>query len=130
MQSLFSIQKHFFGFYVIRVRHTAINRTNCCTLRFFVKTRAFGTFIRHNKIYFAADRFKFIVCVHYPAVRHGKCTRYTGSFGYCPFKTRFIYRVVWAFRLTSSAIDTFIGDNNCHNVLQNYNTCVFSSTEF
>jgi hypothetical protein len=43
-------QQHFFGFYIILIWHTTINRTNRSTLRLIMKSFAFGTFVRNDII--------------------------------------------------------------------------------
>jgi hypothetical protein len=55
--------KLFLSFYVVRVRHTAIHRTYRCTLGFFMKTGALGTFPGYDIIKFIRYRLLRGFCI-------------------------------------------------------------------
>src|SRR5690554_4163677 len=102
---------------MIFIRHTAVHWTYCGTLRLIVKTFALGTFICYYIIDFITNRFLNLVGIHGFPIWKNYLTLQIGPIGISPVISSFINRVVWTLRFASTAIYTFICNNNCHGLL-------------
>lgn len=114
MQSCLPCQQFFFCFNIHFIRNTAIYRTNRRTLWFFMKSLAFSTFIRYDKINFVGNRLLFFIHRHNPAVFQRIFTTNIGTIFDRPLNAAFINSIIRAFRLTCPTIYTFIGYSDCH----------------
>jgi hypothetical protein len=99
---------------VFWIGYAAIYRTNSGTLGFFMKTGAFGAFVWNNIIYFAAHWGEFFIYIYGFATGHFKSAQNAGSLRNGPFHSCFVNGIIGTFGLTGSAVNTFFGDNNCH----------------
>jgi hypothetical protein len=114
VQKCLPVQQRFLAFNVILIGNTTVNRANGGALWFFVETFAFRTFSRHNVIYIVRNWGLRIFGVY----------RFTAWQNYFPTQCRavfvapvigaFVNRSVWTLGLAGSAVNTFVGDYNCH----------------
>src|SRR5690606_8045799 len=61
MHKCLFFQQSLFTFYMVLIWNTTVHRTNSCTLRFFVETLTFRTFIWNYIINFIADWFLWFI---------------------------------------------------------------------
>ncbi len=101
---------------MVRIRHTTVYRTDCSTLRLFVKTRALRALVGDNEIYFLTDGCELFIHIYPSTICQFKRPLHPSSIRNSPLHTRFINRIVWTFRLASPAVNTLFCDNDCHNI--------------
>lgn len=118
MQPFLAIQQGGLALHVVGIGHAAIYRTNGGALGFFMKSGAFGAFVRHNEVHLIADGRKFLMHVHFPAIGHPETALNLGTVGNGPFNTCLIDGVIGAFGLAGSAVDTFVGDDDGHKIIR------------
>lgn len=114
MELVLLLEKRFDSLAVHFVRHAAIDGANGRALRLFVEALAFRALIRSNVISIHGAGLVTLAGVCRAAIHQNEVSLYCGTVGYRPFYPTLINRIVRAFRLAGSAIDTLVSNLNGH----------------
>ena len=112
-RSLASSQNTFF-LLPLGVRYTAVNRANGGALRLFVEAYTFGTLIRHDVVELITDGLLLGVGLDDRAGFNLVGLGDGSALGHFPFYAAFVDGGVGAFGFAGSAVDTVVGNENCH----------------